>query len=158
MKIGEKKLYIIYNTINLYKYNDKIISDEKEYNLKNIYLYLKDLKYNFENAIVKDLFISGIELLLFLSKNTSDNNNNNQFNNIYYKITNLINIKNKYINDIKKYNIRKFENKKYYNYCIGLLKNLNLNGIDELYKYLKNIKSNDDKNKKNNKNEVCTLR
>ena len=140
-----RKQTIVYNTINIYKYNDKIISDEKDYNLKNIFAYLKDLKYNFENAIVKDLFISGIELLLFLSKNTSDKNNNNQLNNIYYKITNLINIKNKYINDIKKFNIIKFENKKYYNYCIGLLKNLNLNGIDELYKYLKNIKSNNDK-------------
>ena len=68
---------IIYNTINLYKYNNKIISDEKEFNLETIFLYLKDLKYNFENAILKDLFISGIELLLFLSKISSDNSNDN---------------------------------------------------------------------------------
>ena len=143
----KKRKKIIYNTVNIYKNNNKIISKEKEFNLKNIFSDLKNLKYNYENNILKDKFISGIEQLLILSKisNDNSNNNSNKANDIYYNITNIINNRNKYINDIKKYSIQKLENKKYYNYCFNLCRKLNLNNIEELYKYLKNLKSNNDK-------------
>ena len=140
----KRRKNIIYSTINICKNNNKALNSGKEFNLKNIFSDLKNLKINYENDILKNNFISGLEQLLILSKNFNNNKNNDQYNNIYYNITNLINYKNQYINDIKEYNILKIENKKYYNYCLNLCKNLYLNNIDELYNYLKNIKSSND--------------
>ena len=69
----KRRKNIIYNTINIYKNNNKILNNGKEFNLKNIFSDLKNLKINYENDFLKDNFITGLEQLLILSKNFNNN-------------------------------------------------------------------------------------
>ena len=147
LKEQKKRKQIINSSIDMFKNNINNKDEyEEEYNFKNLLLNLMDLKYNYENIYLNNNFLSSIEQLFILSNifNDNDNKNNNDCNNIYYNIKNLIRLKTKYINDIKQYNILKIENKKYYNYLLSLGKNLNINNLEELEKFLKNIKSSND--------------
>ena len=69
----KRRKNIIYNTINICKNNNKILNNGKEFNLKNIFSDLKNLKINYENDFLKDNFITGLEQLLILSKNFNNN-------------------------------------------------------------------------------------
>ena len=69
----KRRKNIIYKTINICKNNNKILNNGKEFNLKNIFSDLKNLKINYKNDILKDNFITGLEQLLILSKNFNNN-------------------------------------------------------------------------------------
>ena len=142
-----KRKKIICSTIDIC--NNNFIKNDYgvESRFKNLLLNLMNLKYNYENSVLENDFISNIGQLFILSniyQGKNENNNQNSINNIYNNVKNLFSLKDKYINDIKEYNISKIENKKYYNYFKYLSKNLNINNIDNIYKYIKNIKISND--------------
>ena len=142
-KEQNKREKIICDIIYIFNnYENKIDFEEKS-KFKNLLLNLMEIKYNYEKIKLKNQFFDNAGQLLILAKIFNDNKNINKngINDIYYKIKSLIKLKNKNINDIKQYNERKLENKKYYNFCLNLYKYLNINNLDNLYKYLKNIKS-----------------
>ena len=146
LKEQKKRENIIFSSMNIFK--TIINKDEyvEEYGFKNLLLNLMDLKYNYENAYLNNNFLSSVQTLFKLSNILNDNKNmnNTENNNIYYNIKKIVRLKNKYINDIKQYNILKMENKKYYNYFFSLGKTLNINNLDELERFLKSIKSSND--------------
>ena len=141
---------IICNTINI---SNKIFNknNEEENNFKNLLLNLMDIKINYENLLLRNIFFKGIEKLLTLSNIFNDkiNMSNNHINNIYYKIKNLIGIKNKYISDLKENNIQNIKNKKIHKYILYLCKKLNIDNLEQLDNYLKKIKSNNENEMKN---------
>ena len=145
--LKNNKKGIITSTINICKNqfngNQDGDGDREEMNFRNLLLNLMDLKYNYEKTNLKNNFLSGTNELFKISKLFNDKNRNNKKSNnsIYYNIKNLIRLKNKYINDIKQYNIQIKENKKYYNYLITLCKKLSIDNVNNLFKYLKSIKS-----------------
>ena len=155
--IGEqnKRKDIICSFINICNdiFNNEGEVEDGANRFKNILLNLMDLKYRYENIIMENEFISNIGTLLSLtdifSDNFYDNKRNNSINNIYHHIKNLIKLKTNYLNNIKKYKLLLIKNKKYFNYCSDLLKKFNLNDLDNLYNYLKTIKSlNEKENRK----------
>ena len=142
-----KRKNIICSTIDIC--NNNFIKNDYgvKSRFKSLLLNLMNLKYNYENSVLENDFISNIGQLFILSniyQGKNENNNQNSINNIYNNVKNLFSLKDKYINDIKEYNISKIENKKYYNYFKYLGKNLNINNIDNIYKYIKNIKISND--------------
>ena len=146
-----KRKNIICSTINLCnKCSDKN-ENEEESNFQNLLLNLMEKKYNYDNLNLNNYFFNSIKDL-FLFSNIFNGNKKRNINNsdgIYYNIKNLIRLKNKYMNEIKEYNIINNENKKYYIYIVNLCKKLKINNLDTLYQYLTNIKSsNDDEIKK----------
>ena len=150
-----KRKEIICSFINIC--ND-VFNNEDEigsgtHRFKNILLNIMDLKYKYENIFLEDEFISNIGILLSLtnifSDNFYDNKRNNSINNIYHNIKDLIKLKTNYLNNIKKNKLLQIKNKKYFKYCSNLLEKLNLNDLDNLYIYLKTIKSiNEKENRK----------
>ena len=150
-----KRKEIICSFINIC--ND-VFNNEDEigsgtHRFKNILLNIMDLKYKYENIFLEDEFISNIGILFSLtnifSDNFYDNKRNNSINNIYHNIKDLIKLKTNYLNNIKKNKLLQIKNKKYFKYCSNLLEKLNLNDLDNLYIYLKTIKSiNEKENRK----------
>ena len=150
-----KRKEIICSFINIC--ND-VFNNEDEigsgtHRFKNILLNIMDLKYKYENIFLENEFISKIGILFTLtnifSDNFYDNKRNNSINNIYHNIKDLIKLKTNYLNNIKKNKLLQIKNKKYFKYCSNLLEKLNLNDLDNLYIYLKTIKSiNEKENRK----------
>ena len=106
-----------------------------DFSLKNIILNIMDIKFDYENNILFNDFIEGINELL----NIPLLNNNNFNDNILKKIKEAINIgKNlKKAND--KYKKIFTENDKYLSYFKSLLQELNLQNYEELYNFVQNI-------------------
>ena len=98
---------------------------------KNMLLNLMDLKYEYENILLKNEFIEGVN-------NIIERDNKNNVNNIYKNIKALLKeeIKMKTIN--KKYQYLSLENKKYYDYFTKLCKKLCVRGLDNLDLFIKN--------------------
>ena len=146
-----KRKNIICSFINICNdiFNNEEEDDDECHRFKNILFNLMDLKYKYENLILENEFISNVGTLFSLSNifndNFYDNKRNNNSNNLYHNIQNLIKLKTKYLNNIKKYDLLQIKNKKYFTYCSNLLKEFNLNDLDTLYITLKNIKSINDK-------------
>ena len=145
-----KRKDIIFSFINICNdiFNNEEDDDESN-RFKNILLNLMDLKFKYENIFLENEFISNVDTLFSLSNifndNFYDNKRNNKNNNLYHNIKNIIKLKTKYLNSIKKYKLLLIKNKKYFEYCSDLLKEFNLNDLDTLYNNLKNIKSINDK-------------
>ena len=150
-----KRKEIICSFINICNdiFNNEDEIDSGNNRFKNILLNIMDLKYKYENIFLEDEFISNIGILFSLtnifSDNFYDNKRNNSINNIYHNIKDLIKLKTNYLNSIKKNKLLQIKNKKYFKYCSNLLEKLNLNDLDNLYIYLKTIKSiNEKENRK----------
>ena len=146
LKEQKKRANIILSSLNIVKSMNSKDELNEEYDFKKLISNLMDLKYNYENTYLNNNFLSSVQTLFKLSHIFIDNKNrnNNDSNNAYYNIKNIIRLKNKYINDIKQYNILKIENKKCYNYLFSLGRSLNLKNLDELEMLLKKIKSSND--------------
>ena len=119
-------------------------STTNEFSLKNIILNIMDIKFDYENNILLNDFIEGINELL----NMPFLNNNNYNDNILKKLKDLINCENDLEISNNKYKKLFKENNKYLIYFKNLLSNLNLYSYEELYKFVqdmfvKNIKENE---------------
>ena len=119
-------------------------STTNEFSLKNIILNIMDIKFDYENNILLNNFIEGINELL----NMPFLNNNNYNDNILKKLKDLINCENDLEISNNKYKKLFKENSKYLIYFKNLLSNLNLYSYEELYKFVqdmfvKNIKENE---------------
>ena len=137
------KQYMSYN--REYEFNNKNINDRLYF--ENIILNIMDLKYIYDNDLLINEFIDGVNKLLNISL-LGQNNEKSNLNNLVEKINQLIDLKNNLYNNINKYEYLLKENNKYYIYFTSLLNNLNLKNIFELDKfiknaYIKNIKEND---------------
>jgi hypothetical protein len=117
---------------------------ENESSFKNLLFNLMDLKYKYENAFLKNDFLSNIDTLFSLTNIFNENKSLNGTNNIFNVIQKLIQFKSNYIDNIKKYKILQIANQKYYNYILMLLKKLNLTDLNSLHDYLVLIKSSND--------------
>jgi len=117
---------------------------ENESSFKNLIYNLMDLKYKYENAFLKNDFLSNIDTLFSLTNIFNEDKSLKSSNNIFNVIQKLIQFKSNYIDNIKKYKILQISNQKYYNYILMLLKKLNLNDLNSLHDYLVLIKSSND--------------
>ena len=110
-------------------------SNNDEFSFKNIILNIMDIKYEFENNILYNEFIQGINKLFNFSLLNSNNYNINTFD----KINNLINIKNNLENSNNKYKYIFEESNLYSIYFNKLIYALNLQNLNELENFLKNL-------------------
>ena len=106
-----------------------------DFSLKNIILNIMDIKFDYENNILFNDFIEGINELL----NIPLLNNNNFNDNILKKIKEAINIEQNLKKSNDKYKKIFTDNDKYLNYFKSLLKELNLQTYEELYNYVQNM-------------------
>ena len=128
--------------------NQTEVDNNQKSNLffENIVLNVMDIKYFYENHLLIDEFIEGVNKLI---KNTLLFKNSENFHkyNILKKINEIIDIKNNLENNINKYKYLSKDNYKYYFYYMSLLSKLNLNNYEELIDcikkvYIDNIKEN----------------
>ena len=142
---NEKEVNILNDLISLNKQliaDNSLINAEYELNndkfsLENIILNIMDLKYNYDNHLLINEFIYGVNNILNLSLLNPNNEIINQ-NNLLVKIIQLIDLKNNLYKSINKYDCLLKDNK-YYNYFTSLLNNLNLKNIYELDTFIKTI-------------------
>ena len=119
-------------------------SNSEEIPFKNIILNVMDIKFEYENNILFNNFIEGINELL----NISFLNNSNFNESILNKVNELIKIKNNLNQSNDKYKYLIEENNKYLLYFNNLIKVLNIQNFDELENFIqntfvKNIKENE---------------
>ena len=130
------KNYIIYNNKNRLNYD----INENKYNNNNVsidalILIIMDLKYDYENNILIDEFLEGINKLFMTQLQLINNNDNN----LIQRISSLIETNKDLNNDINKYKYSLKEDIKYFYYFKSLLNNLNLNNFTDLEKFLNKI-------------------
>ena len=101
----------------------------------NIILDIMDIKFDYDNNLLKNEFINGINKLFNLPLNINRENNNN----LMKKLNQLIDNKNNLNNNINKYKYQLKENNKYHEYFESLISYLNLNNISELDPFIKNL-------------------
>ena len=127
---------IFYSLQNIYQF---IFHKEKKFDLKNMLLDLMDLKYNYENTYLIDIFYKNLNKLIQITE--SYNNKEN----IYLNIENILRTKNKIIKELEKLNEYRRENQKYYEFCNLLFQNFETKDLDYIYNYLIKIESNNEK-------------
>ena len=144
--INLNKKYIIHNNPNGLDSIESTSngSNNDAFSLKNIILNIMDIKFDYENNILFNNFIEGINELL----NIPLLNNNNFNDNLLKKLKELINCKNNYEISNNKYKKLFQDNHKYLLYFKSLLNHLNIFSYEELYKFVqdmfvKNIKENE---------------
>ena len=144
--INLNKNYIIHNNPNGLENIESSSngSNTDAFSLKNIILNIMDIKFDYENNILFNNFIEGINELL----NIPLLNNNNFNDNLLKKLKELINCKNNYEISNNKYKKLFQDNHKYLIYFKSLLNHLNIFSYEELYKFVqdmfvKNIKENE---------------
>ena len=120
------------------------------YSIDNLILNIMDIKYYYENNLLMNEFIEGINKLL--GTIPLSNNGNNDDTNLTKKINELIDIKNNLDNNNNKYKYFLEKNNNYFFYYKNLLNNLNLKNFTELEEfiknlYIKNLKDNDNMQK-----------
>ena len=103
---------------------------------KSMLLNLMDLKYEYENILLKDEFISGIKNMLNIENESNDGQIYEKL--IYSNIKELLKeeIKLKKINNQFRY--LTIENQKYQEYFSKLCKKIGIQDLDNLQKFLKN--------------------
>lgn len=141
IKEQNKRKNIICSLIEI---NNNIFNKNEYGNIssfQNLLNNLMDIKYKYENAFLKNDFISNIDTLFSLTNIFNENKSLNDSKNILNVIQRLIQFKSNYADNIKKYKILQIANQKYYNYVMVLLKKLKLNDLSSLHDYLKLIKS-----------------
>ena len=132
----------IYNTQINNNSEEKKIDDIRQFpatNLfKNMLLNLMDMKYEFENIVLKDKFIDGVQNLFYKDieeyKEFGESNNNIKIF-IYDNVRDLIREEVKLKNESNKC----LELGKCYEYFSQLCKNLNIDDLKKLADYLKKI-------------------
>ena len=105
---------------------------------KNMLLNLMDLKYDYENIILKDEFIVGLKTLL---DNENENESKDSENNKKFIINNIKELLKEEIKlkaILNKYKYLSLENKKYYDYLIKLCKKLSIKSLQNLDIFLIN--------------------
>ena len=127
---------IFYSLQNIYQF---IFHKEKKFDLKNMLLDLMDLKYNYENTYLIDIFYKNLNKLIQITE--SYNNKEN----IYLNIKNILRTKNKIIKELEKLNEYRRENQKYYEFCNLLFQNFETKDLDYIFNYLIKIESNNEK-------------
>ena len=131
------KNYIIHNNPNglesIESSSYRSLTDD--FSLKNIILNIMDIKFDYENNILFNKFIEGINELL----NIQLLNNNNFNDNILKKIREAINIEKSLEKSNDKYRRIFSENNKYLIYFKNLLIELNLKNFEEFYEYVQNM-------------------
>ena len=124
------------NQNELDEFENDMANRNKKLAMKDILFNIMDIKFEYENNILYDKFIEGInESLLnipIININTSDNNISNKINRLLY-------LKNKLKTFEENYSQKKKENNKYYIYFTSLLTELNLKSFEELKEFIKNI-------------------
>ena len=105
--------------------------------IDDLILNIMDIKYYYENSLLTNEFISGVNRLLYGISFFKNGNKNSQ--NLIKSINELIKIKNNstYINN--KYKNLLQDNYNYYSFLTDLMKKLNLKDFSELDKLIKNI-------------------
>ena len=127
---------IFYSLQNIYQFT---FHKEKKFDLKNMLLDLMDLKYNYENKYLIEIFYQNLNQLIQITE--SYNNKEN----IYLNIKNILRTKNKIIKELEKLNEYRRENQKYYEFCNLLFQNFETKDLDYIYNYLIKIESNNEK-------------
>ena len=118
-------------------FEDEVDFADKNLIMKDIVFNMMDMKIEYENNILFEKFIEGLNELfinipILNNLNISDNNISN-------KINRLLHLKNKLQNFGDNYSIKKKYNNKYYKYFTSLLNELNLKNFEELKEYIKDI-------------------
>ena len=156
------KVIDIYKNLNLSENNNFLSSSNESYNgnsnlniiskkskkylnsfpatkiFKNMLLGLMDLKYDYQDILLKEEFINGLEIIFdndnVIKKNDLKRNEKFIIKNIKGLLKEEINLKE--IN--KKYKYMSLENKKYSDYLSKLCKKLSINSLDNIDIFLKN--------------------
>ena len=103
---------------------------------KNMLLNLMDLKYESQNILLKEEFISGLNNLLIKNENEYKIEDKEQY--IFNKVKGFIKEEEKLKTKISKYKYLTLENKKFYEYFSKLCKKLCIHSLENLDKFIKN--------------------
>ena len=103
---------------------------------KNMLLNLMDLKYESQNILLKEEFISGLNNLLIKNENEYKIEEKEQY--IFNKVKGFIKEEEKLKTKISKYKYLTLENKKFYEYFSKLCKKLCIHSLENLDKFIKN--------------------
>ena len=133
----------IYNSITNNNSEENKIDDLKQFpatNLfKNMLLNLMDMKYEFENIVLKDKFIDGVQNLFYnineRYKEFEESNNNNNKIFIYDNVRELIREEVEIKNELNEF----LELGKCYEYFSQLCNSLNIGDLKKLVDYLKKM-------------------
>ena len=117
------------------KYEIKKDNDNDSFD--DLILNIMDIKYYYENSLLTNEFINGVNKLLYGISFPIDGNKNSQ--SLIKSINELINIKNNTIYINNKYRNILQDNYNYYSFLTDLKKKLNLNEFSELDKLIKKI-------------------
>ena len=131
------KQYILYGSPNGIENEFSSKNGNDNCSIDNLILNIMDIKYYYENNLLMNEFIEGINKLL--STVPLSNNGNNDDTNFIKKINELIDIKNNLDNNNNKYKYFLEKNNNYYFYYKNLLNNLNLKNFTELEEFIKNL-------------------
>ena len=115
--------------------SSSITSSNNDLSFKNIILNIMDIKFDYENNLLFNKFIEGINELL----NIPLLNNNNFNDNILKKIREAINIEKSLEKSNDKYRQIFLENNKYLIHFKNLINELNLKNFEEFYLFVQNL-------------------
>ena len=101
-------------------------------------LDLMELKYNYDNVYLINIFFQNIEKLIQIS------NIYNEKVNIYSNIENILRKKNKIINELGKLNNYQKQKLKYFDFCELLFENFETKDLDYIFNYLIKLESNNE--------------
>ena len=137
--ISLNKQYIIEKNQNGGEYasnNKNNINNSIENNItiENIILNIMEMKFDYDNNLLKDEFVNGLNKLLNVSSLKDTN-----FKILMKKINDLIDENNILINYINTYKFLLIEDNKYYEYFTSLINKLNLNKISDLDEFIKGL-------------------
>jgi len=119
------------------KYDNQSKKDNDSDSFDDLILNIMDIKYYYENSLLTNEFINGVNKLLYGVPLPINGNKNTQ--NLIKSINELINIKSNTIYINNKYRNLLQDNYNYYLFVNDLKKKLNLNEFSELDKLIKNI-------------------
>ena len=127
-----------YNGLDIkYDNQNKKDKDNDNDSFDDLILNIMDIKYYYENSLLTNEFIKGVNNLLYGISLSKIGNKNSQ--KIIKSINELINIKSNSIYINNKYKNLLQDNYNYYSFLTDLMKKLNLNEFSELDKLIKNI-------------------
>jgi hypothetical protein len=119
------------------KYDNQSKKDNDSDSFDELILNIMDIKYYYENSLLTNEFINGVNKLLYGIPLYINGNKNTQ--NLIKSINELINIKSNSIYINNKYKNLLQDNYNYYSFLTDLMKKLNLNEFSELDNLIKNI-------------------
>ena len=132
--LNKQNIYDNSNGIDI-KYEIKKDNDNDSFD--DLILNIMDIKYYYENSLLTNEFINGVNKLLYGISFPIDGNKNSQ--SLIKSINELINIKNNTIYINNKYRNILQDNYNYYSFLTDLKKKLHLNEFSELDKLIKKI-------------------